>query len=378
MRQAEVRPLLALLFAKDERRLRAAAPTTEDGWRDVHRTCLELGAAGLLHTSLRRTGCSSLPPDDVQAAIRRAHAANTVQNMALEAEARRVLSALRAAHVLAAPMKGVALFVESVVVDVGVRPTSDFDFATLRHQRADVLRVLDELGYAEQHRAISWKHLPARTRGDITVEVHEIAYWHPRTRAVLGATELAAEHRPTRLGRLCALQVHHLVLGSPRDPGLLIRTLADVRAFLALAEDSRELRDAIVAGAAEAGMLEEVAALDAILADVRGEPSVLGLSTSARMQAALLDVLTSPLRGERIEALAHALRVLPVQPFALTRELVSVLAFPSRDFVAASEGAERDSWTVMWRRIRRPAALLYRIVRALPETLRDAGRGPPR
>lgn len=365
------RTLLALLFCADERRMRALAPSSAEAFRDLLGTCESLGASGLLHAALRRTRSTDLAPDDVRTRLRLVHATNTAHNLALCAEAKRVLAALAGAKLTAAPMKGVALFAENIIEDLGARPTGDFDVVTRRDERSAVLRTLRDLGYAPTFKEASWKHLPALWRGDLSIEVHEIAYWSPGTRAIFGADHLAHAGRATRIGRLCALQIHHLVLGSPPDAGLTVRTLADVDAFLRLARREPEVRLALLDAAGEAAIMQELAACDALLAEASCAPIALDLPSSPADAERLLAPLraTGP-RDVRAETLAHALRLIPLQPWEVTRQMLSLIAFPPRDLMATRAQQRAGSPRVLLARVRRPFELVGRVVRALPAALR--------
>lgn len=369
------RRLLAILFAEDAGRLRAIAPQTNEGWQQLLARCEELGATGLLHAALRRTRTADLAPDDVRAAVRLAHATNVAHNLALHAEATRVLAVLHQAGLTAAPMKGVALFDERVVEDLGARPTGDFDLVTRTSERAAVLSTLSRLGYEARLQGWSWKHLPAVSRGDLSIEVHEIAYWSPTTKEIFDADHLARAERPARIGRLCALQVHHLVLGSPPDAGLAVRTLADVEAFLRLARREHEVRRAILVAAREGGVERELAACESLIAEARGASCELGLRSSAQDAERLLAPLRSTeARDVRADTLAHALRLLPRQPWRVTRDMISLIAFPPAEVVAArlsrADGAGSTRSGVTTARLRRPFELLLRVARALPTVLR--------
>ena len=204
----------------------AAMPEAEAEWTALADRSAELGAEGLLHAAVRRAATGEQLPPAVRDRLRRAHAGAAAKNLQLVAEAERVLAALARAGVMAAPMKGAALFREGIVRDLGIRPTTDLDLATRRADRTPALEVLEQLGYRASRTESSWKHLPPMRRDDLAIELHEIAYWSGRTRAVFGAEHLLVADDAVRLGRLWALQVHHLVLGSPPDAALLVRTLA--------------------------------------------------------------------------------------------------------------------------------------------------------
>jgi len=374
----EPRQLLALLFAQQGDRLRQLAPSSPRGWAELQTRCARLGATGLLHAALRRTRCTDLAPADVRAALRLGHAANAAQNLALCVEAERILKALGGAQVVAAPIKGVALFREHVVEDLGARPTGDFDLVTRRADRRAVLRTLGELGYEPRFEDLSWKHLPPMTRGDLSVEVHEVAYWSSTTRAVFRADHLTTPDRPRRLGRLAALQVHHLVFGSPPDSGLTVRTLGDVDAFLQLARRDDALGGALRAAAEEAGVASELAAMDGLLAEARGEAPVLGIAsrsrgaTSARVDIAAQSLIRSMLPApddSRGEILAHAFRMARIQPWHVTRDMLAILLFPPRESIARRIGAATGSRAVTIARLRRPFELAGHVLRALPVSL---------
>lgn len=376
------RQLLAVLFAQQGERLRRVAPRSDEGWRELYARCAALGATGLLHATLRRTRCADLAPLDVRTALRLAHGTHAAQNLALCAEAERVLAGFRAAGVLAAPMKGVALFRERVVEDLGVRPTSDFDVVTRAADRERVLRVLRELGYETRFEELSWKHLPPMRRGDLSIEVHEIAYWSSSTRAVFGVEHLAASDRPTRLGRLAALQLHHLVHGSPPDAALAIRTLGDVDAFLQLARRDDAIRRSLIIAAEAAGMAKELAAADLLLAEARHEDPISTRETASHEEASRgtssgtesLLALLSAQSDSRHDVLGHALRTIPLQPWRVTGAMLSIVFFPPREVVAVRVGAAVDSPTVTIARIRRPFEVAARVLRSLATRSRAGSR----
>ncbi len=363
--------LLGLLFAPNETQLRELAPASDGDWEALRAECETLGATGLLHAALRRTRCAGLAPQEVADALRLAYATNVANNLSLASEAERVLDALRAAGLVAAPMKGIALFTERVIEDLGTRPTGDIDLVTRSSERAAVLSALGRLGYEGRNEVASWKHLPALWRRGILVEVHEIAYWSASTRAVYGTEHLAEDSRPLRLGRLCALQLHHLLLGSPPDAALVVRTLADVDGFLRIAAREPETRAAIVAAAREAGLERALAGCDALLARARQATAVLDLRATEREAEVILAPLRAPPTDHRAAMLLHALRILPVQPWAVTWEMLSLLVFPPPDLIGARLGHSARSAAVSWARVRRPLELAVRVARAIPATLRN-------
>jgi hypothetical protein len=374
-----------------------------------------LGAEGLLHAALRRSGAAAGQTQtetetetetetaaEVRERLRAAYAATAAKNLQLLAEADEVLRALAAAGVVAAPMKGVALFREGVVKDLGARPTTDLDVATRRVDRVRALKVLTELGFRPSATEVSFKHLTPMRRRDLAVELHEIAYWSGSTREVFGAEHLAVADRATRLGRLWALQVHHLVLGSPPDAALLVRTLADVAAFADIARgDASALRAAREALDA-AGLLGEAIACDEVIAELRGEPLVLGGDREARegeadgqaggqaggkageraeLRAGLRRSLLAPLEAgfpadPREVALGHLIATARRQPVGILARTAAVLLFPPRQAVADGLGVDPRSPRVWVARVKRPVELGYRALGALPRALRGrSGRG---
>ncbi len=367
---SEARALLRALLAGDA----SALPREESAWSALASRAAELGAEGLLHASVRAAGVGAAVPAKLADRLRRAHAATAAKNLELEAEATRLLAAFARAGVLAVPMKGTALFAAGVVRDLGTRPTGDVDLATRRSQRGAALRVLIEQGFAVDLTQRSWKHLPAMRRGDLAVELHEVAYWSGATRAAFDADHLGAGDDATRLARLWALQVHHLVLGSPPDAALLVRTVADVASFARLAAVDPRLAARAPAAMTEAGVEAEAAALDAIAAlatgRARGLPA-LPLDEDV-VRALLLPLEAGHEADARRDALAHLLATAHRQPLSmLAATAATLLQGPS----ARAGGAEGEGTSSGWlRRARRPLQLAARVIATLPAAVRAARR----
>jgi hypothetical protein len=355
----EPRALLAILLAPDG----AAALRNDDDLRVVTEQAARLGAEGLLHAAIRRAGDAAPDVPALRERLRRAHAAITAKNLELMAETRRVLDALARRGLVATPMKGAALFREGVVRDLGTRPTTDLDLVIAPRERERVRRSLERLGYTESASERSWKHLPAMRRGDLAIELHEVAWWSGTSRRTFGVDHLAVDDGSLRLGRLWALQIHHLVLGSPPDPALLVRTLADHASFAARARADRRLTKATEAAAEEAGLAPELAACDAIVAEARGDGRVVGGAADPAIERELLAPLTRQRkRDERVEVLAHFLRTARRQPLGVSFATLRILLEPP---AGASTTRARE-------RTRRALSLASRVGAALPAALRRA------
>lgn len=353
------RALLRVLLARDP----GVLPDSEPGWSRLVAEAVELSAEGLLHAAVRRAGDDARPTAAVRDQLRRAHAATAAKNLELAAEAERILAALARAGVIAAPMKGTALFREGIVRDLGTRPTTDVDLAIAPADRAAALAVLRALGYARSRTERSWKHLPPMRRGDLAVELHEIAWWSGRTREVFGAAHLAVGDRLLRMARLWALQVHHLVLGSPPDAALLVRTLADVACLAERARAEPALVPHALHAAAEAGLEREVVACDVIVAGAQGLAPSLGRSASA----AAIDHLLAPLHrppavDPRLDVLVHFLRTAHRQPLTISAATIRTLLEPP-----PGDGPSPS-------RTRRALQLGLRVAGVLPRALRSLRR----
>lgn len=340
-------------------------PRTEPAWARLVDQVASLSAEGLLHAAVRRAGDGAEPPPAIRDRLRRAHAATAAKNLELVAEADRVLAALACAGVVAAPMKGTALFREGIVRDLGTRATTDVDLAISRADRDVSLAVLAGLGYAPSRGERSWKHLTPMRRGDLAIELHEIAWWSGRSRAAFGARHLTIADRTHRLARLWALQVHHLVLGSPPDAALLVRTLADVAAFADRARAEPPLAARALEAAAEAGLEQEMLACDAIVAGAQGAPPSLGGRASRAAIDRLLAPLVDPTVDPRLAVLTHFLRTAHRQPLAVSAATVVTLLQPP-----PSSAGDAPST-----RTRRALQLGLRVAAVLPRALRELRRG---
>ena len=351
--------VLRALLARDP----GALPDSETGWSRLVAEAADLSAEGLLHAAVRRAGDGARPPAALRDQLRRAHAATAAKNLELVAEADRILVALARAGVTAAPMKGTALFREGIVRDLGTRATTDVDLATAPRDRDAALAVLQELGYAPSRTERSWKHLPPMRRGDLAVELHEIAWWSGRTREVFGTSHLAVDDRLLRVARLWALQVHHLVLGSPPDAALLVRTLADAACLAELARAEPALVPRALDAAAGSGLEHELVACDVIVAGAQGLAPSLGRVASPEVIDRLLAPLDRPPRVDpRVDVLVHFLRTAHRQPLAISAATVrTLLAPPPGDGPAPS-------------RTRRAVQLGLRVAGALPRALRALRR----
>lgn len=366
------RPLLRALLAGDA----AALPGDEAGWRALASRVAELQGEGLLHTAARRAGVQDRLPPPLAERLRRAHALIAAKNLELDAEVTRLLDAFSRAGVLAVPMKGAALFRAGVVRDLGARPTVDVDLAVRRTERDRAIAVLARAGYVVDRSHRSWKHLPAMRRGDLAVELHEIAYWSGSTRAIFDADHLAAGDETTRLGRMWALQVHHLVLGSPPDAALTLRTAADVACFARRAATDGALATAATAAMVEAGVEEEAAALDALVAEAIGAPRALPrLPLDPGVTADLLARIEAPPGGDpRHDALAHFVATAHRQPLVLLAATVRTLLAPADPDAAPAAVQHRSPARRLIARAARPVTLALRVLASLPAAVATARR----
>lgn len=368
------RALLRALLSGDA----TALPGDEAGWRALAARAAELQGEGLLHSVARRAGVHDRLPPTLADRLRRAHALTAAKNLELHAEVTRLLATFSRAGVLAVPMKGAALFRAGVVRDLGARPTVDVDLAVRRAERDRAIAVLAGAGYVVDRSQRSWKHLPAMRRRDLAVELHEIAYWSGSTRAIFDADHLASGEEATRLGRMWALQVHHLVLGSPPDAALTLRTAADVACFARRTATEDALATAATAAMIEAGVEEEGAALDALVAEAIGAPRALpGLPVDPEVASELLARIEAPPGGDpRHEALAHFLATAHRQPLVMLAATARTLLAPAEPGAAAGEGEgeERSAGRRMIARVARPVALAVRVLAALPAAVTAARR----
>jgi hypothetical protein len=159
--------MLRALFAALADRARAAALT--DG------PLLLAVARRHRLTPLLSSECRGSLPPVFDVACRRDHVLTTTRNLALESVAEECITALAAAGVDAAPLKGLA-YERTLYPVPGTRPTSDIDLLVRERDRRAAFGVLDRLGFEPKAAAPGFDdadyHEVAWRRDGVEIDLH--------------------------------------------------------------------------------------------------------------------------------------------------------------------------------------------------------------
>lgn len=115
-------------------------------WRDFLSLAAEQRVRPLLWRRIREQEVEGLLPPGVADALRGAYRSNTLRNLRLYAELRRLLSVLEGEGILLIPLKGIFL-AESVYGDMGLREMSDVDLLARPADIARIVEILEGMGY---------------------------------------------------------------------------------------------------------------------------------------------------------------------------------------------------------------------------------------
>jgi hypothetical protein len=169
-------------------RVRALLSMSID-WDFLLRLARQHGVEPLLYRSLHEVAADGVPPH-VMSALRADYHANAAHSLLLFAETAKLLTALGAAGIEAAPLRGpvLALFAYG---DVALRKSADSDVLVRAADMTSAIRVLAEAGYraeeegeltAVQRRALTGFAHHERFIGESGVEVE--LHWRPISLAV--------------------------------------------------------------------------------------------------------------------------------------------------------------------------------------------------
>lgn len=183
---------------------------------------------GSFYAALRqRNRLGEIPTNDA-ARLRRSYVENAAHALDLIRSAQELRSSLGAKGVSLGSLKGLALLEGGI--NPGTRFCLDLDLLADAQDRDAVVRSLRELGYAQVGSA-GPKHLPEFRRGNVPVEIHEVAFWN-RTGRRWTLADLATED--PWVFTLVHL-VHHLHVSSIEGPILAAKTIGDCVLILSLA-----------------------------------------------------------------------------------------------------------------------------------------------
>lgn len=320
------------------------APDAID-WTGVSEDAELLSVDSLLYSSVRRAGRLAEVPDLLRARLQRAHATSTAHNLEMAVEVRALASALAAARVPWAPLKGAALLALDAYRDFGARPTSDIDIITSPADRDNAEQAITSLGYTQLSYGGS-KHLPPFERGNLLVEVHESAFWRLGDGAPTPLVEMRDAAGRPRLEQTVAHLVHHALESSVPTPMLLVKTLCDLDEVRRRTAGNDLSVGAIAAAAASAGLGEQLAAFTGALALIGGhEPNAAWAGLRWRELGGRLLSRCAPLALADADALRVAARASAMirQPLPVTLAFLRSRLLPARAALEEAYGLRPGS-----------------------------------